>query len=109
MIPENSPGHAANSDQNAQLLAQKDAVLLSTKHYLHARLTRWVIRTLIGAIMCTVLANQFTWGKWVLMLWLPFAILSLTTLLINNRKMQRMASKIEASVAALPPIHPPER
>ena len=89
------------SDATAKLLAQKEAVLLSTRNYLRAKLTRWCIRTTIGAILCTILATQFSWGKWVLIIWLPLAILSLTTLLLGNRKMQRMAAKIEDAVAAI--------
>lgn len=97
------------SDPTAELLAQKDAVLLSTKNYLRAKLMRWIIRTTIGAILCTVLATQFSWGKWVLILWLPLAILSLTTLLLGNRKMQRMATKIEDTVSAIQANHSSER
>lgn len=93
-----NPDH---SDPTAELLAQKDAVLLSTKNYLRAKLTRWIIRTTIGAILCTILATQFSWGKWVLIIWLPLALLSLTTLLLGNRKMQRMAAKIEDTVASI--------
>lgn len=109
--PMSSPSlqQSDNSDPTAKLLAQKEAVLLSTKNYLRAKLTRWIIRTTIGAILCTFLATQFTWGKWVLIVWLPLAILSLTTLLLGNRKMQRMAAKIEDTVAAIQSNHTPER
>lgn len=94
------------SDLTTELLAQKEAVLLSTRNYLRAKLMRWLIRTTIGAILCTVLATQVTWGKWVFMVWLPLALLSLTTLLLGNRKMQRMATKIEETVAAIQTNHP---
>ncbi|WP_038167409.1 hypothetical protein [Verrucomicrobium sp. BvORR106] len=97
------------SDITAELLAQKEAVLLSTRNYLRAKLMRWLIRTSIGAILCTIIATQFTWGKWVLMVWLPLALLSLTTLLLGNRKMQRMAAKIEDTVAAIQTNRPAQR
>lgn len=104
-----SSPNSAPTDPTASLLAQKDAVLLSTRNYLRTKLTRWIIRTTIGAILCTILATQFSWGKWVLIVWLPLAILSLTTLLLGNRKMQRMAAKIEATVSAIQATQPPER
>lgn len=89
------------SDATAKLLAQKDLVLRSTRNYLRAKLKRWIIRTTIGAILCTLLATQLSWGKWVLIIWLPLALLSFTTLLLGNRKMQRMTAKIEDTVAAI--------
>lgn len=97
------------SDPTAELLTQKDAVLSSTRNYLRAKLRRWIIRTTIGAILCTFLVTQFSWGKWVLMVWLPLAILSLITLLLGNRKLQRMAAKIEGTVAAIQANHSSER
>ncbi|WP_156346069.1 hypothetical protein [Verrucomicrobium spinosum] len=84
-------------------------MLLNTKNYLRAKLMRWITRPPLGAILCTFFATQFTWGKWVLIVWLPLAALSLTTLLLGNRKMQRMAAKIEDTVAAIQSNHTPER
>lgn len=47
---------------------------------LKANFIRWVIRTAIGTLLFGTLAALFPWGRWILYVWIPLALLSLAVI-----------------------------
>jgi len=57
------------------------------RSYQRRKLILWLVRTVIGALLFGWLANTYPWGKWVLITWIPLAILSLVAIIVLPKRM----------------------
>lgn len=60
---------------------------------LKANFTRWVIRTAAGTLLFGTLATLFPWGRWILYIWIPLALLSLAVILLAGLSQARLRRK----------------
>lgn len=89
-------------DDISNLLQKRDAILSRTVADFRKRLIRWVIRTVIGAALFGFLASRYSWGKYILYIWLPLAALSLLAIVLGRfiieRKCRQMQTLVESQL-----------
>ena len=71
------------------------------RNFVRKALFRWTIRTLIGAVIFSWLAWNYTWGKYLLYVWIPMALLSLVVISIGGNQLKATVEDIERQLQEL--------
>ncbi len=83
-MKEDEKGHEPCPDLDDYL---DETVGDAIRSYQRRKLILWVIRTTIGVLLFGWLAKTYPWGKWVLIAWIPLAILSLVAIIVLPKHM----------------------
>ncbi len=83
------------------LLRRKDESRQRNSAKARGRLIRWLIRTALGAVIFGYLASRYDWGKYILYVWVPLAVLSLISITIRSASIERLCQKLENEAPAL--------
>ena len=89
-----NPASAEIEDEISVARGEIDSMIRSS-------LIKWCIRSTIGAILFGYLAYSYSWGIWILLLWIPFAALSLLAIVKGRATLEKQLRSLEHSAHEL--------